>query len=256
MCTQGSADFIKMLNSRIWSTQETMNGSEGGKWWGSRSDLCFTFRSRLPVPALVFGLLFWKPVAVDHWAGFCLENSSGRTGTSPRGRTAREGSLLRRTWRGISVWKDRGRQRKGKRRLEGTVSTTTAMLNLTHARHFLHQCSTGSTFLEHNISADTRAVGISSFHSFMFNQSVKDHMASLNILWESCRLIGELCCEVIWTFPKDHMDLFLNSISLSYIHNYANCRATTCQGLVHRCSEHMLALSFHLIQRRTVFMAV
>lgn len=31
MCAQGSADFIKMLNSRIWSTQETINEREGGK---------------------------------------------------------------------------------------------------------------------------------------------------------------------------------------------------------------------------------
>lgn len=51
---------------------------------------------------------------------------------------------------------------------------------------------------------------------------------------------SENCAEVIWTFPKDQMDLFLNSISLSYIHNYANCWVTTCQGLVHRCTKHML----------------
>lgn len=120
MCTQGSPDFTKMPNSRIWSTQEMINESEGGKRRRIWSELYFTFRSRLPVPALVFGLFFGKPVAVDHWAGFCLENSCGCTGASPRGRMAREGSLLRRTWRGISVegW---GRGWGGKGRLEITA---------------------------------------------------------------------------------------------------------------------------------------
>lgn len=40
---------------------------------------------------------------MDQRVGFFLDGSSGPSGTSPRGRPAREGSLLRRTWRGISV---------------------------------------------------------------------------------------------------------------------------------------------------------
>lgn len=68
MCTQGSPYFIKMPNSQIWNTQETVNGSKGGKHRRSWSELYFTFRSRLPVPvpAPVFGLFFGKLVAVDH----------------------------------------------------------------------------------------------------------------------------------------------------------------------------------------------
>lgn len=57
------------------------------------------------MPALVFGLwlYFWKPAVVDQRVGFFLDGSSGPAGTSPGGRPAREGSLLRRTWRGMSV---------------------------------------------------------------------------------------------------------------------------------------------------------
>lgn len=79
-----------------------------------------TFRSRLPVPgpAVTFGLClcFWKPTVVDHRAGFFLDGSSGPTGTSPGTRSAREGSLLRRTWRGMPVegrveYKEGGKKR-------------------------------------------------------------------------------------------------------------------------------------------------
>lgn len=57
------------------------------------------------MPVFGFGLClcFWKPAVVDQRAGFFLDGSSGPTGTSPGGRPAREGSLLRRTWRGMSV---------------------------------------------------------------------------------------------------------------------------------------------------------
>lgn len=77
-----------------------------------------TFRSRLLVPVLVpvlaFGLLlyFWKPAVVDQRVGFFLDGSSGPTGTSPSARAAREGSLLRRTWRGMSAENKKSRKEK------------------------------------------------------------------------------------------------------------------------------------------------
>ena len=65
-----------------------------------------TFRSRLLVPVLMLALwfCFWKPAFVDQRVWVFLDGSSGTI--SPRGRPAREGSLLRRTWRGISVEKE------------------------------------------------------------------------------------------------------------------------------------------------------
>lgn len=57
------------------------------------------------MPALGFGLMpcFWKLAVVDQRDGFFLDGSSGPTGASNTGRPARDGSLLRRTWRGMSV---------------------------------------------------------------------------------------------------------------------------------------------------------
>lgn len=57
------------------------------------------------MPLLVFAvwLCFWNPAVVDQRAGFFLEGSSVPTGTSPGRRSAIEGSLLRRTRRGMSV---------------------------------------------------------------------------------------------------------------------------------------------------------
>lgn len=75
----------------------------------------------MPVLMVVLWWCFWRPAVVDQRAGFFLDGSSGPTGTSPGGRPARDGSLLRRTWRGISVmrkvhggWKGKDKERKGR----------------------------------------------------------------------------------------------------------------------------------------------
>lgn len=234
-----------MPNSLIWSTQETINESERVKHWRTWSELYFTFRSRLPVPPLLFGLFFGKPVAVDHWAGFCLENSCGRTGASPGGRMAREGSLLRRTWRGISVegW---GRGWGGKGRLEITVCEITAMPNT----------QTPGTFFISVLHCNTTAQLTHGW--FYVSSDVKAmlyHMAEPTILRNPAEWSES--CGVTLDFPKRpygfvFLIFFFYSISFSSIHNYANCWATTCRGLVHRCSEHMLALSFHLIAENSL----
>lgn len=53
---------------------------------------------------------------MDRLVGFFLDGSSGVTRTSPGGRPAREGSLLRRTWRGISVEGNVEHREGGKKR--------------------------------------------------------------------------------------------------------------------------------------------
>lgn len=62
---------------------------------------------------------FWKLAVVDQRDGFFLDGSSGPTGASSTGRPTRDGSLLRRTWRGMSVV-HRGCEKKKKRGVEFT----------------------------------------------------------------------------------------------------------------------------------------
>lgn len=66
-----------------------------------------TFRSRLllplPVPGFTFRLCFWKLEVDDQGDGSDLGCSSGPAEASSTRRPARDGSLLRRTWRGISA---------------------------------------------------------------------------------------------------------------------------------------------------------
>lgn len=72
-----------------------------------------TLSSRLPLPVFNLWLFCWKPAVVDQlWTRdeFFLDGSSALISASLRGRPAREGSLLRRTWRGISV--ERSRENK------------------------------------------------------------------------------------------------------------------------------------------------
>lgn len=111
-------------------------------------DLYVTFRSRLPVPPLVFGLwlYFWKPGVVDQRVGFFLDGSSGPTGTSSRGRPAWEGSLLRRTWRGMPV-----EGKVGEWWNEGEKMGDTARKRelQQRQRHFPPQCSNSGTFWDH-----------------------------------------------------------------------------------------------------------
>lgn len=70
----------------------------------------------MPASVFMFGLLlyFWKPAFVDQRVGFFLHGSSGPTRTSPGARPAREGSLLRRTWRGMSAEYKKGGKKKGR----------------------------------------------------------------------------------------------------------------------------------------------
>lgn len=85
-------------------------------------------RSRLLVPALGcwLGLCLRKPAVVDQRVGFFLDGSSGPVWFSPNSRPTREGSLLRRTWRGISVEEREGREGEGRGKegeKEGYVDT-------------------------------------------------------------------------------------------------------------------------------------